>query len=446
VQASTIRIRGNYNFSRGLEYPGGWTKQIDTTFNGQNTSMSITIRTPEVIMMRYTSDPTMYVSANIGWQLTAGYSAKTGAKLWGPFNQTLARLEALSLRCYDDEVYVIDSTTTRRAWGYSIKTGQQIWGPVQMPGNAFSHLSRTGACAYGKAFISDFGGYVNCLDLATGNIDWTFTRPAGYDTPFNVYPQWYWSDSSACDGKIFIKEGHEYNPPQFPGRLLAINTTDGTLVWSILFTGCKSQLVNADGIAVDWNANDGTIYSFGKGPTQTAVSIEDDVTTFGHKVVVKGMVTDVSAGTKEYDKMARFPNGVPAMSDEDQREWMEYVYMQQVKPAATGVPVTVSVYDPNGNTYDVGTATSNGDGFYTLAFDPEVTGEYIVTAAFCGSESYWGSFAQTSVFVEEAPAASPSPTPEPASFADSYFLPVSIGMIVAIVVFGLVIILLLRKR
>jgi hypothetical protein len=151
VQASTIRIRGNYNFSRGLEYPGGWTKQIDTTFNGQNTSMSIAIRTPEVIMMRYTSDPTMYVSANIGWQLTAGYSAKTGEKLWGPFNQSLAELEALSVRCNDDKVYVIDSKTTRRAWGYSIKTGQQIWGPVQMPGNAFSHLSRTGACAYGKA-------------------------------------------------------------------------------------------------------------------------------------------------------------------------------------------------------------------------------------------------------------------------------------------------------
>ena len=48
--------------------------------------------------------------------------------------------------------------------------------------------------------------------------------------------------------------------------------------------------------------------------------------------------------------------------------------------------------------------------------------------------------------VEEAGATTSESTPQPASAADLYFLPVSIGIIVAIVVIGLVIILMLRKR
>ena len=46
-----------------------------------------------------------------------------------------------------------------------------------------------------------------------------------------------------------------------------------------------------------------------------------------------------------------------------------------------------------------------------------------------------------------APAATPSPTPTPASAADLYFVPLSIGMIVAIVIIGaLLAVLILRKR
>jgi hypothetical protein len=176
--------------------------------------------------------------------------------------------------------------------------------------------------------------------------------------------------------------------------------------------------------------------------------IQDDVTTLGEKVLVKGMVTDESPGSKDPNRVARFPHGVPAVSEESQEAWMEYVYMQQIKPAdVKGVDVVVSVSDPNGNTYDVGTTTSDGDGYYGLSFVPEVTGEYIVTARFGGSESYWGSFAKTHLLVEEAPSASLTPTPEPASFADMYFMPISIATIVAIVIIVILLLLLLfRKR
>ncbi|UCF44690.1 MAG: hypothetical protein JSW44_02625, partial [Candidatus Bathyarchaeota archaeon] len=69
-----------------------------------------------------------------------------------------------------------------------------------------------------------------------------------------------------------------------------------------------------------------------------------------------------------------------------------------------------------------------------------------VIASFLGSGGYYGSFAETAVYVEEAPQATPPPTPTPESVAEMYFLPMSTGIIVAIVVVGLLLFLLLRRR
>jgi hypothetical protein len=71
---------------------------------------------------------------------------------------------------------------------------------------------------------------------------------------------------------------------------------------------------------------------------------------------------------------------------------------------------------------------------------------YTIIATFKGSESYYGSIAETFVNVEEAPQASPTPTPPPPSMADIYLMPATIGIIVAIVIATLVIVLMLRKR
>ena len=41
--------------------------------------------------------------------------------------------------------------------------------------------------------------------------------------------------------------------------------------------------------------------------------------TIGSSVVIRGTITDMSAGTKQDEQIARFPKGVPAVSDESQR-------------------------------------------------------------------------------------------------------------------------------
>jgi hypothetical protein len=157
------------------------------------------------------------------------------------------------------------------------------------------------------------------------------------------------------------------------------------------------------------------------------------------------MVTDISPGTNVYARTARFPNGVPAVADESMSDWMLYVYKQFPCPAnVTGVEVVVEVLDPNNNFYEVGRATSDGTGFYSAAFTPEVPGKYTIVASFAGSKAYWGSWAETAINVEATPEPTPAPTPTPAPMTDTYVLGFGAAMLVAIVVgFAL---LLLRKR
>jgi hypothetical protein len=106
--------------------------------------------------------------------------------------------------------------------------------------------------------------------------------------------------------------------------------------------------------------------------------------------------------------------------------------------------VIVSVLDPNNNVYEVGRATSDENGMYSVAFTPQVPGKYTIISTFEGSESYWGSYAETAINVEEAPSATPVPTPTPAPMTDTYIVGFGSAMLVAIII-GFVL-LLLRKR
>ncbi len=440
----TIRPSGTYDWSDGIEWSVPRPTTIGTTPVGG--SMGIAARTDNVILLRYSPSAGMFVSLSYGYQLTAGYDAKTGQKLWGPINQTIPKYEDIGIIAARDGVYVMHNKDLNEAYGYSLGDGSLMWGPVKLPGNAWSHISRSAQIAYGNVYIYDFGGYVNALDLETGDIVWTFEpRAAGYDTGYGIYPLWY--TASICDGKLFVSESHMYNPPLFPGaQRLAINCTDGSLVWSILSFNGRMPAAHADGYMIEWNSYDSQVYCYGKGPSATTITASPKVSVEGGSILVEGMVTDISPGTEEYVQTARFPAGLPAVCDDNMSAWMEYVYMQQPKPTdAIGVEVIVSVLDPNGNVYDVGT-TITSDGFYKLSFTPLVPGEYTVYATFTGSKSYWPSSAVTALNVETAPPPSPPPEEPPAQMTDMYVLGLGSAAIVVIVAIGLVLILMLRRR
>jgi hypothetical protein len=126
---------------------------------------------------------------------------------------------------------------------------------------------------------------------------------------------------------------------------------------------------------------------------------------------------------------------------------MEYVYMQKPKPTnATGVTVLLQTLDPNGNFYDIGTTTSDAAGMFKFTWQPPVPGEYTIIATFPGSESYWTSFGETAVSISEAPQPTVAPTAPPAPMTDTYVLGSTVGIIIAIVAVGLVLLIVLRKR
>jgi hypothetical protein len=173
----------------------------------------------------------------------------------------------------------------------------------------------------------------------------------------------------------------------------------------------------------------------GKGPTKTTVTAPDTAVDLGKSVLIKGTVMDNSPGIAGTDMKLRFPNGVAAVSDASQSDWMMYVYKQFEQPTnATGVPVVINVVDANGNYRQVGTTTSDSTGYYSFNWTPDISGKYQVYATFAGSKAYYGSAATNSFVVDEAAAtATPMPTQAPTA-ADQYFLPISIILIVLVIV------------
>jgi hypothetical protein len=160
-------------------------------------------------------------------------------------------------------------------------------------------------------------------------------------------------------------------------------------------------------------------------------------------------VMDVSAGTTQEQQKFDFPYGVPCVSEASQSAFMEYVYENQPEPAnTTGVPVTLTVTDVNHNTYTIGTATTNQNGFYSFTWTPIIPGNYTLTATFAGSNSYYGSCANSAFYASApAPTASPYPTP-PTGLASTGTVELGIAVLaIIIIIIGAVLaVLTLRKR
>jgi hypothetical protein len=101
----------------------------------------------------------------------------------------------------------------------------------------------------------------------------------------------------------------------------------------------------------------------------------------GSSVLIQGTITDQSPGQTAFNMPAA---GTPAISDDSMTEWMQYQYMQQPKPTdATGVTVSLTALDPNGNIIELGITQSDSLGNFALSWQaPAVQGLYRVIAVF----------------------------------------------------------------
>jgi hypothetical protein len=343
--------------------------------------------------------------------------------------------------------------------GYNLRTGDKMWGPVSYRGTDLDYYGNDfggvadGFIANGKLYYSGSGGVMYCYNVLTGKLLWTYgnggegnSTGSGIYTGEGAYPTMIEAIGNGIVYTSVIE--HTVNTPIYKGaRARAINATDGTELYTLSDYGSSWTQAIADGFTAFMNGYDDRIYSVGRGPSATTVTAPDIGVPLGKSVLVRGTVTDIAAGTTQNEQAARFPNGVPAVSDESMIDWMEYVYQQRPRPTnATGVEVVVSVLDPNNNCYEVGRATSDANGFFHCSFTPPVPGEYTVYATFAGSNGYWPSQAETAVTVDPTPAATPAPTPTPAPMTDTYVLGIGSAILIAVIIGFVVLILILRKR
>ncbi len=354
-------------------------------------------------------------------------------------------------------IFIFEDKESIEHFGYSLTNGQQVW-KAERPIDDTIGWNFMAQCleriAYGKLYVSGYAGILYSYDVKTGELLWSYgnggegnSTESGFLTPYGRYPVFI---STIADGKIYLTTTeHSPNSPLYKdSRLRCVNATDGTEIWTILDYGNQmygGQAPVADGYLVTLNSYDSRIYSFGKGPSQLTLTAPDLAAAAGQPVVIRGTITDIAAGTRQDEQAARFPNGVPAVSDKSMGEWMEYVYMQKPMPMDTvGVPISIDVLDANGNFRNIGTVTSDANGVFSLTWTPDIDGTYAVFATFAGSNSFYPAHAETSF---AAMAATPTPTPAPQAPAQApvemYFAASTVAIIIAI---ALATVVLSRKK
>ncbi len=350
----------------------------------------------------------------------------------------------------EERVITLWSKELRQFFAYNIDTGNFLW--KTEPQHYLDIYSMNPRINYGKLYSNGMSGIMYAYDIQSGQLLWNYTYK---DQHGEVLWSNYWSSLRPriiTDGKIYLGQSeHSVIQPQPRGApFVCINATTGEEIWSIdgMFrqTDWGGSAVMGDSIIATMDTYNQMVYAIGKGPSATTISTPNVGVPLGTSVTIKGMITDISPGTDDIISQKRFPNGVPAVSDESISNWMLYVYKQFERPSeATGVEVTISVLDSNGNFRDIGTTTTSSmDGFYSLSWIPDIPGDYKVYARFAGSDAYYPSHAESAFTVDEA-----LPTPTEQSQTNSlppielYVIGMGVAIIVAVAIATL---LLLKKR
>ncbi|MCW4003691.1 MAG: PQQ-binding-like beta-propeller repeat protein [Candidatus Bathyarchaeota archaeon] len=440
-----------------IDWKGGieWSIPVPTNISGVPIAFSPSIGaiSDDAVFVTYQSGfMGIPGGSQPGYRIDVGYSAVDGHLLWGPVNRTLPPWTNVFLGPAGKGVFT-EFTQQSMTWsGYSIKTGAKLWGPTKPYDNAWGYYgayggytAAQGVIGYGSLYTWTLGGEVYCYDITTGDLKWNWNAGSAMgETPYGSWPFWPTTPATLADNKLYIASSHDYTPPFFKGaKLYCINATSGEELWSTLDFGgtqCNS-FPAADGVFVSFNCYDNQIYAYGKGLSATTVSASPKVSVYGGSVLVEGTITDQSPGETCLGIPAA---GTPAIADDSMSAWMEYLYQQQAMPTnATGVEITLDALDPNGNFVHIGTVTSDASGLFKKAFVPEVPGEYTIIATFAGSKSYYSSYAETAINVDEAPPATQPPEyPQPIDPTWTIIGGV-IAIIIAVAIVGL---LILRKK
>jgi hypothetical protein len=408
---------GTFDWRKGIEW-NVTTPQWNVTASGMKVTQTIQTIADDSILT--------FVGAPNDLRFHICYSAKTGEQLWA-FDRTDGNRQYPPLVASGEGVYVQFDPTHGQYIAYSLATGSQLWvsDALEYPWGGYS-LSST--IAYDKLYSLDLAGYVTAFDIKTGKRLWHFfSGNSGIETHYGAYA-FFWGPLVA--GEVVFAATGEHSPSQPLSRgqrLFAIDANTANSLWNI--TGMMAVQAIADGYLLVYNAYDNRLYCFGKGQTSTTVSVTKSQIGKGESVGITGTITDQSPAQKDS----------PCISKDSMSVWMEYLLMQQPRPAnVTGVPVKLQAIRSDNTVIALGQITSDPDGVFRFKWTPPDEDLYKIRATFEGDGSYGSSYATTTLMVDLA-----SPTEEPTYIAT--ILAIIASIVVALVI-GIVSALALKRR
>jgi hypothetical protein len=295
------------------------------------------------------------------------------------------------------------------AW--NSRTGEFAWKSELMdyPWGQPSFGAYAVQSAYGLLYRESYDG-VYAFNWTNGEIVWhyqsigePYETPYAGNNPFN-------SGGFIADGKLYTYNSeHTTTWPRSRGwKIHCINAFTGEGVWNLV--GAMNPGAVADGYLAAGNGDDGYMYVFGKGKSETTVTAPDAAVPKGTALTIKGTVLDMSPGQP----------GTPCVSADTMSTQMEYLHMQLPidgiwhNKTITGVPVTLTAMKEDGTYINIGTATTEGYyGTFGFKWTPPDEGLYKIIASFEGDDSYGSSGAATYVTIGPAPSPAQPQTEEP---------------------------------
>ncbi len=338
---------------------------------------------------------------------------------------------------------------------WDLTSGKFLW-KGELSSWPWGTFGTYGTTSYGGYIISSQYDCICALDWNNGKIVWKFesgTLP--YETPYTgsngtTVGSWH-AVACVADGKIYtFNAEHSPDQPLKRGwKFHCINATNGEGIWNITATqaggGDGSRVFQgaiADGYIAISNAYDGCEYVFGKGQSATTIDGPKIELSLGQSAVLTGTVLDQSPGQP----------GTPCVSKESMTTQMEYLHMQYPidgiwnNITMTGVPVTLTAIDDNGNPTNIGITTTNAYyGTFALKWTPPATGTYQIISTFAGDDSYGSSGASTAITVVPAPTSTNTGQQQKIIIPD-YTMTILGGIIAVIIAVALVGLILYRKK
>jgi outer membrane protein assembly factor BamB len=281
------------------------------------------------------------------------------------------------------------------------------------------------------------------IDATTGNIVWTYNASYNPGTP----QQWGTHNTQA----VLSANGIEYFNDYY--SIVAVNATDGSTIWNtyiqretctqtLSYSNGKIYAASMSGLVYVLDAKTGAKLSYGYvsagelGATPVPyagklyVAAGDwTITCFGEAVASTITTTTITFELR--------PNTITRGET--------VTVAGSISGVTSAVPMTVYFSKGDSSNPISISATTDGNGGFTVKYTPDMTGDWTVVASWAGDATHSASSSQIQTLTVTEPA-TPMPTQTPQSMADIYFLPMSIAIIVAIIVVGIATMLTLRKK